>query len=145
MNAAVVDCGALLFGKCFKDIFVFGAVLSEEAETDFFSECFAGHDKKLESYLIDVVIHKFLAGLVLRVVKGEESVVVTDNKEFFEPAIKKRLRETFLHNLFLKYLGGNLSEHIGKLLIPFLQDHDNKLIAYKPSPIGALIIQTLSI
>jgi hypothetical protein len=145
VNASVVDCGPLLFGKCFKNIFVFGTVLSKVAETDFFAKCFTGHNKKLDSYLVDVMIHEFLTGFILRVVKREESVVISDNKEFLEPAIKKELRETVLDNFFLKYFWGNLGKHIGKFLVPFLQDHDNELIAYKPGPIRSFIIQTLSI
>jgi hypothetical protein len=145
VNASLIDCGPLLFGKCFENIFVFGTVLSKIAETDFFAKCFAGHNEKLDSYLVDVMIHEFLTGFILRVVEREESVVVSYNKEFLEPAIKKELRETVLNNFFLKYFWGNLGKHIGKFLVPFLQDHDNELIAYKPGPIRSLIIQTLSI
>ncbi len=145
VNGAVIDGGAFFFGEGFKDIFIFGTVFSKELEANFFAKGFAGHNKKFNPYLIDVVIHKLLEGFVLGVVKGEEGVIVSDDEKFFESKIGKGLREAFLDDLFLEYFRGNLGEHVGQFLVPFLENHDDKMVADELGSVGAFVVESLSI
>ena len=145
MNGTFVNGGAFFFGEGFKDVFIFGTVFSKELEADFFAKGFAGQNKKFNPYLINVVIHELLEGFILGIVKREECVVVSDNEELFESKIVKGLRKAFLDDFFLEDFRGNLGKHICKFLVPFLENHDNEMVADELGSVGTFVVKSLSI